>query len=338
MFTKNQIYILPFIILSLLLGIWEGWLRLGWSMFNELPLSNYMSNHGAMMAGGFIGSLICLERALGFKSKLTLLVPAISSLSILFFLLEKPVIAYALLLAGSVGLVLIYFILISKFSKIHNILMLIGALCWLIGNAILLKTYFYPSAVMWWIAFLFFTITGERLELSKYLNISTFKKYLLVFSMLIYIIGIIIPFHDLGGYIVGLSLITSAVWLFKYDMAKKSLKGERQIYYSGLVLLFGYGWLIVCGLFMIYGAYWGLLYDAALHSFFLGFVFSMIFAHAPIILPGVLKIPANMFNKSLYVWFVLLQLSLVSRVITSFAGIIDFKFYGALFNSVEILE
>ena len=160
---------------------------------------------------------------------------------------------------------------------------------------------------------------------------------MLVFFMLIYIIGIVIPFHELGGYIVGISLITSAAWLFKFDMAKKSLKGERQIYYSGLVLLFGYGWLVICGLFMIYGAYWGLLYDAVLHSFFLGFVFSMIFAHAPIILPGVLKMPVNPFNKSLYIWFILIQLSLISRVMTSFIGVSELKFYGALFNGVAIL-
>jgi len=190
---------------------------------------------------------------------------------------------------------------------------------------------------MWWIAFAFFTIVGERIELSRYLQIPVSLIYILVIFLLIYIIGILIPFHDSGGYVIGFSLIASAIWLFKYDMATKSLKREGQHFFSGLVLLFGYGWLIVCGLFMAYGAYSGLLYDAALHSFFLGFVFSMIFAHAPIILPGVLKLQSNPFNRSLYIWFILLQLSLVLRILSVFTGIIAFKHSGGLINGIAIL-
>lgn len=293
------------------------------------------------MVGGFIGTLICLERAMGFKNKITLIIPAVSSLSILFFILDMIKIAYVLILLGSIGLVILYFILIVKFnsasSPLSTILMLMGAFCWLIGNAILLKTYFYPSVVMWWIAFVFFTIVAERIELSRYLNISSFKKYLLAFLMMIYVIGIFIPFHDSGGYVIGFSLISSAIWLFKYDMAKISLRKEGQHFFSGFVLLVGYGWLIVCGLFMAYGSYSGLLYDPAIHSFFLGFVFSMIFAHAPIILPGVLKLTGNPFNRSLYIWFYLLQISLIFRIVSFFTGTTVLKFSGGLFNGIAIL-
>jgi hypothetical protein len=120
-------------------------------------------------------------------------------------------------------------------------------------------------------------------------------------------------------------------------MAKKSLKREGQHYFSGIVLLFGYGWLIICGLFMAYGAYGGLLYDAAIHSFFLGFVFSMIFAHAPIILPGVLRLTINPFKKSLYFWFVLLQLSLLLRISEVFSGITSLKLIAGITNGIAIL-
>jgi len=102
-------------------------------------------------------------------------------------------------------------------------------------------------------------------------------------------------------------------------------------------LLFGYGWLVVCGLFMAYGSYSGLLYDPAVHSFFLGFVFSMIFAHAPIILPGVMKLNGNPFNKSLYIWFYLLQISLLIRIISFFSGTTDLKLWGGFFNGIAIL-
>lgn len=333
MIKHKQILIIPLIILSLLAGIWSGWIRIGF----DFPVSTFSGNHGAMMVGGFIGTLICLERALGFNKKIALIIPAISSLSIIFFLIQLQSIAFMVLLIGSIGLVIMYYTLLRKFNEIHVIVMMIGSLCWFIGNAILVKTNFYPSAVMWWIAFVFFTITGERLELSRYLQVSVLQKYILVCLMMIYVIGILIPFHDSGGYVIGFSLISSGIWLFTYDMAKKSLKREGQHYFSGIVLLFGYGWLIICGLFMAYGAYGGLLYDAAIHSFFLGFVFSMIFAHAPIILPGVLRLSINPFNKSLYIWFIFLQLSLLLRITDVFIGLTMLKLIAGIINGIAIL-
>lgn len=337
MVRNKHIFILPFVLIGLLLGMWTGLLRIGLSQEGGMWLSKYTGYHGALMAGSFIGTLICLERALGFKNRISLIVPAISSLSIVLFILDFPQPAYITLLAGSIGLVIMYLIYLNKFSEIHMVLMLIGALCWLLGNAILLKTNFYPSAVMWWIAFVFFTITGERIELSRYLQISNLKKNILVILMMIYIIGILVPFHDFGGYLIGFSFIASGVWLFRYDMARRSIKREGQHFFSGLVLLFGYGWLIICGLFMAYGSYSGLLYDPAVHSFFLGFVFSMIFAHAPIILPGVLKITINPFNRSLYIWFILLQLSLALRIVGSLSNSTILKLHGGILNALAIL-
>jgi hypothetical protein len=65
-------------------------------------------------------------------------------------------------------------------------------------------------------------------------------------------------------------------------------------------LIAGYVWLAVGGILwllfaQLFGA--GPRYDAMLHSIFLGFVFSMIFAHAPIILPTItgLSLPSKIF-------------------------------------------
>lgn len=326
-------YLLPLVALSLLTGIWTGWIRLGWNF----PLTQNMGDHGSIMVGGFIGTLICVERTSNFKSRIAFIIPLLNSLSIVFFLLKIPEIAYWMLVAGSIGLAVIYFLLYTKFSELHLMIMTAGALCYLIGNAILIKTLFYPAAVMWWIAFLYFTILGERLELSRYLNISSRQKIILTVLLTIFIAGILMPFHSSGGFVLALSFISSAIWLFKFDMARKSLKAEGQHYYSGIVLLTGYTWLIISGLFLIYGMYGGLFYDPALHSFFLGFVFSMIFAHAPIILPGVLKLQINIFSKSLYLWFILLQISLLARIAGSLFLIPEVKMWGGLFNGITIL-
>lgn len=332
MLNKKPIIILPFIALSLVFGILTGWFRIGW----EFSSTAVWPEHGAIMTGGFIGTLICLERTIGFKNKIALIIPITSSLSIIFFFLHLTEIAYILLLAASIGLCIVYFIVYFKHSEIYILIMAAGAFCWMIGNIFLIRTHFYPVAAMWWIAFLFFTILGERLELSKYLMIKQWQKIILIIFLTLYIVGILMPFHGSGGYITAISLIGSALWLFKYDMAKKSLRKEGQHYYSGIVLLTGYVWLIICGLLFAWGAYSGLFYDASLHSFFLGFAFSMIFAHAPIILPGILKLQINIFNRFLYFWFILLQLSLVLRIASVFNPLLFSKQFGGLLNGIAI--
>lgn len=330
--AKKPLFILPLISLSLIFGVLTGWFRIGW----EFSSTASWPDHGAIMTGGFIGTLICLERTINFKHKLALLIPVIGSLSIIFFLLRYVETAYWLLLIASLGLCIIYFILYLEHNEVYILIMMAGAFAWLTGNIFLLQTHFYPNSVMWWIAFLFFTILGERLELSRYLMLKTWHKFLLLFLLALYIIGILIPFHGSGGYISAVSMIGSFIWLYKYDMAKKSLKKEGQHFYSGVVLLTGYFWLAVTGILMAWGAYSGLFYDAVLHSFFLGFAFSMIFAHAPIILPGVLRLQFSLFSRVLYLWFILLQLSLIMRIASVFNPILFSKQTGGLLNGIAI--
>jgi hypothetical protein len=330
---KFPILLLPLIFISLLLGIWTGLIRIGLNF----PFTSQMQEHGALMTGSFIGTLICLERTITNPKKIALLVPLLNSLSLIFFLFKMPEVSFGFLFAGSIGLVVVYLVNFTRFPQWHIFIMMCGAFCWAVGNMLLIKTSFYSQAAMWWIAFLFFTILGERLELSHYLQIGKYPKILLIILLMLFISSIVYPFHGSGGYISALSLIGSAFWLFRYDMAKHSLKGEPQHFYSGLVLLTGYCWLFVCGFFMAYGVYSGLLYDAVLHSFFIGFTFSMIFAHAPVILPGVLGLAIKPFGKSLYIWFILLQISLIVRITGAFTLDTFSKRHGALINAVAIL-
>ena len=120
-------------------------------------------------------------------------------------------------------------------------------------------------------------------------------------------------------------------------MARHSLGIKGQHRYSALLLITGYVWLLVTGLVFIFGNYLTFGYDAALHSFFVGFVFSMIFSHAPIILPAVLKLPIKLFRPFLYLWFLLLQLSLLLRVGADIGGHQALRKIGGLMNGVAIL-
>ena len=217
---KYIFIILPLIFLSLITGIWAGWIRVGW----DFPLSSSAGEHGALMVGSFLGTLICLERAFTFPKKIALILRFFNSLSFIFIIIKYPVIAHWILFIGSIGLVILYFLIYLKFSELYVLLMMAGAMCWVIGNGLLLQTSFYPQAVMWWIGFLFLTITGERLELSRYLNIGRSAKSIFVILLVLFIAGILVPFHDYGGYVTAISLIGSSIWLFINDIPRRSLR------------------------------------------------------------------------------------------------------------------
>src|SRR5690625_7658967 len=73
-------------------------------------------------------------------------------------------------------------------------------------------------------------------------------------------------------------LIAIAAWLIRYDVARRTIRSEQWTRYSAWSLLTGYGWIVIGGgLGLVYGLpIAGPLYDAILHIFFVGFVFSKI--------------------------------------------------------------
>lgn len=109
--------------------------------------------------------------------------------------------------------------------------------------------------------------------------------------------------------------------------------------YIAACLLPGYVWLIISGaLWLIYGGQYvaGPIYDALLHTIFLGFVFSMIFGHAPVIVPAVLGVQVP-YTPLFYVHLALLHLSLVMRVAGDLLLWLPLRRWGGLLNEVAVL-
>ena len=87
----------------------------------------------------------------------------------------------------------------------------------------------------------------------------------------------------------------------------------------------GFVWLGLTGLQWV--LFWVLFgnvaagprYDAVIHSIFLGFALSMVFAHALIIFPRLLKRPFR-FGRRLYLPLALLHFSVVLRMGSDLAG------------------
>jgi len=77
-------------------------------------------------------------------------------------------------------------------------------------------------------------------------------------------------------------------------------------------------------------------YDAMLHALFLGFVFAMIFGHAPIILPAVLGITVG-FRRGFYAHLVLLHATLALRVAGDLLGWTPGRRWGGVLNVAALL-
>lgn len=144
--------------------------------------------------------------------------------------------------------------------------------------------------------------------------------------------------HSLGIKLVAIGFLGMAIWLLKYDIAWINLRLHGMHRFIGSALLTGYVWLLVGALFMLFlGLVPGTLtYDAALHAIFLGFVFSMVFGHAPVIFPAVLRLPLR-FHPSFYLPLALLHIGLVIRIAGDFILDPTLRIWGGGLDAVTIL-
>jgi hypothetical protein len=327
---------LPIVLLAmfcLLSGIWSGLDRMGWDIY----VTPIIAQHGAIMVGGFLGTLIALEKIIPIKRKILYTIPVLNTLSVLFFFLDQPKISIWILIVSSISLGLVFMYYFRIQHSVIFILMLAGSICWAVGNVLLLTKQFYPLAFPWWLAFALFIIVAERLDLTKFLPVSEINKKVPVGLLFLYIAGILFSFHGIGNLICGFSVIAISVWLLRYDLIAINLKKNSMPKFIALALLAGYISLLLTGIFFFtLGDHW-LTYDALVHSFFLGFVFSMIFAHGPMILPGIMGVNTAPFNRILYLWLILLQASWLMRILADVLIELELRKISGLLSAAAIL-
>lgn len=322
-------------LLSLLAGIAAGLIRIGW----DIPITPLAVHHGVIMVGGFLSTLIAFEKVIPLKQKRYLVVPVLNALSMLVVIPALHSVGLVFLFAGAAGMLWIF----GKYSfqqpqDLAHQLMLAGSVLLLIGHTFFISTHFYPSAVMWWMGFILFVITAERLELSKFLPVTKNKKIVLVLLLLAFPLGLLLPHHSIGKYITSASLIGIGVWMLRFDIIKIGLRKNGLTRYNSVALLVGNIWLIMTGLLLIALPDDALLgYDSLIHGFFIGYVFTMIFAHGPIILPGVLGLMHKPYHCILYLWLLMLHLSLLTRIIANSYFLSTVKMYTGAVSGLAIL-
>lgn len=141
----------------------------------------------------------------------------------------------------------------------------------------------------------------------------------------VFLCGLLIPFHSSGTYLAGVSLLAISGWLLRHDVIKLTIKKQGLARFTAVCLLSGYAALMLEGVLLMVLPGTMLVYDMLLHTFFIGFVFAMIFAHGPVILPAVLGLSVKPYHPVFYFPLVTLFLSLGVRI-TADAAIIPYYY------------
>jgi hypothetical protein len=187
---------------------------------------------------------------------------------------------------------------------------------------------------------LILTIAGERLELGRMIRQTKFRQAAFAIATLIFLVGLVtlILNWDGGVRLTGVGMILLGLWLLRFDITRRTAKQTGLTRFIAVCLLSGYVWLLVSGIIALrYGATpAGPVYDAMLHSIFLGFVFAMIFGHAPIMFPAVLGIEIN-YQSNFYLPLILLHISLVVRISGELLGSSPARLWGGLFNVIAVI-
>jgi len=208
------------------------------------------------------------------------------------------------------------------------------------GNLLLFLCQPVSAALPFWSAFLVLTICGVRLELNRFMRPK--RGALAVFGLGIGVVvaGVLTTrvSHMLGDQIMGAGFVVLGVWLLVNDIARRTVRMTGVTRYTAICLLSGYVWLLICGLSLLGkpGELAGLSYDATLHALYLGFVITMIFGHAPIIVPALTGLEVK-YGGHFFVPMILLHASLLLRTAGDHAQWMDGRRWGGLLNEVALV-
>lgn len=329
--------LLAFGFVALFVGVGAGLARLGWPM--PEVAAGAAAWHGPLMVCGFFGVVIALERAVAIGRRWAYAAPLAAGLGSAALLHGAGQATAWLYLGASLGLLAASLNVLWRQREGFMLVIALGAACWCVGTALwALSGATVPQVLGWWIGFLVLTIAGERLELSRFLPPSRSAQR--VFGAIVVALLAALGLWPLrpAPHAFGLALLALAAWLVKQNIARRTVKQSGLTRFIALCLLAGYFWLAAGGaLIAAFGlAPGGWPYDAALHALLLGFVFSMVFGHAPIIFPAVLRI-ALPYHPAFYAPLALLHAALALRAGGAAAGSFEALRWGALLSALALL-
>jgi hypothetical protein len=297
--------------------------------------------HGMLMVLGFLGTLIALERAVAVGRAPAYVAPALLGVGGLALLSPAPLTVGRLaLVAGAAAMIGSYLPLWRRqqddsvaVQALGAVLALGAALLWLGGVAM-------PILLPWLVGFVVLTIAGERLELARIaMGANAGRTLVLLAAAFMAAVVASLLWPVVGAVTLGAALLALTGWLAVHDVARRTVFARGLPRYQASCLLAGYVWLAIAGAVWLVGgpADEGARYDAVIHAAFLGFAMSMVMAHAPVILPAVVRRPLP-YHAVLYEPVCLLHASLALRLWVGDAlGSREAWLVGGVLNVVALL-
>lgn len=322
--------------IALFAGLGAGLARLGWPL--PQAVAGAAAIHGPLMVCGFFGVVISLERAVALGRVWAYAAPLLAGTGTALALHGLPQAAPWASLAASAVLLAASLQVLNRQREAFMLVIALAAGCWTVGCALWAAGWPVHDLVGWWLAFLVLTIAGERLELSRFMPPSRTGQRLFTLIVMAVVAGLAAWSLPWGQRLFGAALLALAAWLLRHDIARRTVLQQGLTRFIAVCLLSGYFWLALGGAVILS---WGLApgsaaYDAALHALLLGFVFAMVFGHAPIIFPAVLRV-AVPYHPVFYAPLLLLHGSLALRLAGDASGRFEWLRWGALLSAAALL-
>lgn len=294
--------------------------------------------HGPLVVlGGFCG-VIGLERALALRRSAAFAVPVLAATGAVLLILGASIAPW-ILVSASLCLCLTNAVLVRRSPAVFSWLMFFGsgvlscgAAAWALGASV-------PVVSFSWMAFFVITIVAERLELSRLAPLPGWSS--LVISSSCQVLGYLslAPILDVSvlhrGFGGALALV--GLWQLRFDLARRMLGKRGLPRFVAACVLSAAWWLVVGGSLVLTFALQlaGPRYDAVLHCVFIGYALSMVFGHAPIILPVVGGFRVS-FSRSFYLPVCLLHGGLLLRVVGGLGGSAWLRQVGAAVSGISL--
>ena len=274
--------------------------------------------HGAVMVCGLFGTLIALERAVALRRGLW--VPLVAGAGALAAWLGAPptvpLVAWA---AAGVGLVALYVHAgRTRAWSLHLAVELGGAAAWLAGT-LAWAAGARDAALVGWCAFLLLTIAGERRELTQMLRLPrrAGPAFIGIVALVPLAFGLAAAGAAAGAAWAWWGACAAlALWLLRFDVAPRQSRAGGWAGHTAWCLVAGYAWLLVAA---AAGLVQQRVDGVALHLLLLGFVFAMVFGHAPIVLPALTGLRPR-YSRWARLPLVLMAASLAARALAEVGG------------------
>ncbi len=311
---RLQLLVVPLAVLFMVVGVVIGVVRLLFfgGVTAQPLLPQLQPHHGELMVFGFLAVLLVTERYIGslpFKLNrsvhyMSFLVAAGAVLKVVGLVLSLGALNAVGSVVMAMGLVIYLYLLWAvgrhsaqplpmRFMMLGGLLLLLTALITIskpaTGNLAL---------TLLMLSFPVFTILGERIELSRFLAPAVHARArwglaLAAAASALLLVEVLFPTSVSGAIFIVWALLVAALAVPLFWAERSLMRGPAVglSRYLGRHLLLAYLWLLLGLALVVVLGVSGLdrpLFDASTHSIAVGFVGTMILAHAPVIVPALL--------------------------------------------------